>query len=99
MIAIRNVIVGITAVGTTLLVGVLAAAAKDRIIFTSNGPSAAHLFIANADGTDERRLLSTDEFDYSPSFSSDGNGLCSRRSAMVPRISTGCTWTDQDSSG
>ena len=58
-----------------LSVGVLPAPAKDRIIFTSNGPSAAELFIANADGTGERRLLSTTEMDYSPSFSQDGKWI------------------------
>ena len=59
----------------TLSVGVLPAAAKDRIIFTSNGPSTAQLFIANADGTGERKLLSSTEFDYSPSFSPDGKWI------------------------
>jgi len=48
---------------------------QDRIIFASNGPSAAELFIANADGTGERQLLSTSGMDYSPSFSRDGTWI------------------------
>lgn len=75
MIAIRNVLLGIATVLMTLSVGVLPAAAKDRIIFTRNGPSASELFIANADGTGERKLLSTSEMDYSPSFSRDGKWI------------------------
>jgi Tol biopolymer transport system component len=75
MIAIRNVLLGMATVLMTPSVGVLPGAAKDRIIFTSNGPSAAQLFIANADGTGERKLLSTTEFDYSPSFSPDGKWI------------------------
>jgi Tol biopolymer transport system component len=36
------------------------------------GPSAGELFIANGDGTGERRLLPPGEFDYDASFSADG---------------------------
>ena len=35
----------------------VAAAASDRILFNSNGPSAVDLYIANADGTGERKLF------------------------------------------
>jgi Tol biopolymer transport system component len=75
MIAIRNVLLGIATVLMTLSAGVLPALAKDRIIFANNGPSAAELFIANADGTGERKLLSTSGMDYSPSFSRDGTWI------------------------
>jgi hypothetical protein len=40
-----------------LIVDVAAAAASDRILFNSNGPSAVDLYIANADGTGERKLF------------------------------------------
>ena len=39
------------------------------------GPSKMTLYVANADGTGERRLLSTDTLDYSPSFSPDGRWI------------------------
>jgi len=48
---------GASAVLILLSAGVPPAVAKDRIIFTSNGPSTAQLFIANADGTGERKLF------------------------------------------
>jgi Tol biopolymer transport system component len=44
----------------------------DRILLNRLGPSGADLFIANADGTAERRLLPDSGFDYNASFSSDG---------------------------
>jgi Tol biopolymer transport system component len=56
----------------------LPAVATERIIFSGSGFSdgfATALFIANADGTAERKLLSTSEFDYSPSFSRDGKWI------------------------
>jgi WD40-like Beta Propeller Repeat len=52
-----------------------AAAAKDKIILNRLGPTTSDLFIANADGTGERKLLSTPETDYSASFSRDGKWI------------------------
>jgi Tol biopolymer transport system component len=70
--AIPNVSLGISTVLITLLMGVLTVDAKDRIILNRLGPSASELFVANADGTDERKLVSGSGMDYSPSFSHDG---------------------------
>jgi len=39
------------------------------------GPSASELYIANADGTDERRLLVQSVFDYHASYSADGSWI------------------------
>src|SRR5215469_3263486 len=39
------------------------------------GPSGAELFIANADGTSEHKLLSSPGFDYNASFSPDGQWI------------------------
>src|SRR5262245_12699236 len=39
------------------------------------GPSASELYIANADGTSERRLLADSAFDYHASFSADGQWI------------------------
>jgi Tol biopolymer transport system component len=57
------------------LVVKLKADAKDRIILNRLGASASELFITNADGTGERKLLSTSGMDYSPSFSRDGKWI------------------------
>jgi Tol biopolymer transport system component len=70
----------VIAVTIVLAAGTLVpAAARERILITRGaGRSTAiatSLFIANADGTGERRLLPTSGFDYSPSFSADGNWI------------------------
>ena len=74
MIAIRNVL-GIPTLLMTVSTGILPADAKDRIILNRLNPSASALFIANADGTGERKLLSGSGMDYSPSFSRDGKWI------------------------
>jgi Tol biopolymer transport system component len=48
---------------------------SDRILLNRIGPSGADLFIAKADGTTERKVLPSSEFDYNPSFSKDGNWI------------------------
>ena len=48
---------------------------KHRILMNRIGPSDADLFIANADGTGERKLLSASGFDYNASFSPDGKWI------------------------
>src|SRR5215813_5958244 len=54
---------------------VLPMSGKHRILMNRIGPCAADLFIAKADGTSERKLLSTSEFDYNASFSPDGKWI------------------------
>lgn len=75
MKTVREIWVGTAAVFVALLAVALPARAKDRIIFNRVGPSTAELFIAKADGTGERKLLTTSELDYSPSFSRDGKWI------------------------
>ena len=48
---------------------------SNRILLNRIGPSGADLFIADADGTGERKLLPSSGFDYNGSFSSDGNWI------------------------
>src|SRR4029077_5268200 len=48
---------------------------KHRILMNRIGPSNADLFIANADGTGERKLLPPPGFDYNASFSADGKWI------------------------
>ena len=45
---------------------------KGVMLMNRIGPSASDLYIANADGTQERKLLQTPGFDYHASFSADG---------------------------
>jgi len=49
--------------------------AKERILLHRIGPSQSTLFIANADGSDERPLLPNSGFDYNASFSADGKWI------------------------
>jgi Tol biopolymer transport system component len=51
----------------------LAQSGKKGVMFMNRiGPSTSDLFIANADGTGERKLLQSSVFDYHASFSADG---------------------------
>src|SRR5215471_8025780 len=45
------------------------------IAFTRVGGSQIRLFVSNADGTDERRLLDSDSLDYNPAWSPDGQWI------------------------
>jgi Tol biopolymer transport system component len=50
--------------------------AKDVMLMNRIGPSKMELYIANADGSGERRLLpDSDGLDYDPSFSPDGKWI------------------------
>ncbi|HEY6456336.1 MAG TPA: hypothetical protein VIY90_13770 [Steroidobacteraceae bacterium] len=50
--------------------------AKDVMLMNRIGPSSTDLYIANADGSDERRLLPNSHgLDYDPSFSPDGRWI------------------------
>ena len=76
---------------------------KDVMLMNRIGPSKMELYIANADGSGEHRLLpDSAALDYDPSFSPTGSGSYSLRSAM-PRetdrrtsgesIRTGRAWS------
>src|SRR5579864_166606 len=54
---------------------VLPAFGKHRILMNRIGPSGAELFVANADGSGERKLLPNPGFDYNASFSPDGKWI------------------------
>ena len=54
----------------------LPAMAKDVMLMNRIGPSQSELYVANADGTGERKLLSpAGGFDYHASYSSDGKWI------------------------
>ena len=59
----------------TLLLSTPVLFAKERILLYRIGPSQSTLFIANADGSDERPLLPNSGFDYNASFSADGKWI------------------------
>lgn len=52
-----------------------AMAAKDVMLMNRIGPSKSELYVANADGSGEHKLLSSDGFDYHASYSYDGKWI------------------------
>ena len=53
-----------------------AAAGKDVMLMNRIGPSKLELYVANADGSNEHRLLPDSKgLDYDPSFSADGQWI------------------------
>ena len=52
-----------------------ATATKGDLLIYRIGPSTSELFVANADGSDEHRLIQSDGFDYHGSFSPDGKWI------------------------
>src|SRR6185312_4833336 len=64
--------------GAALSVGLFAVPvfAKDVMLMNRIGPSKMELYIANVDGSGERRLLAdSGGLDYDPSFSPDGKWI------------------------
>jgi TolB protein len=57
-----------------LLATTLCCAAAERILMTRLGPAQLSLFVANADGTDEK-VLSQGSLDYNPAWSPDGQWI------------------------
>jgi Tol biopolymer transport system component len=51
------------------------AATKNTILANRIGPSGAELFVANGDGSSERKLNSGGNMDYDPMFSADGKWI------------------------
>ncbi|MGA7778271.1 MAG: hypothetical protein WCA85_11245 [Paraburkholderia sp.] len=62
--------------GTWIFISAGAGAATNGTLLLNRvGPVTSELYVANADGTDEHRLLPTDGFDYHASFSKDGQWI------------------------
>jgi Tol biopolymer transport system component len=51
------------------------AGTRGNLLINRVGPVSSELYIANADGTGERKLIPTPGFDYHASFSKDGQWL------------------------
>lgn len=72
---------GITVTAFLLLLGVLSLASAQRAVIKNTlltnriGPSAGELFIANGDGSGERKLNSGGKMDYDAMFSADGKWI------------------------
>jgi Tol biopolymer transport system component len=49
--------------------------AKGVMLMNRIGPSSSELYIANADGSNERKLLQSSVFDYHAAFSADGKSI------------------------
>ena len=53
----------------------VSAMAKDVMLMNRIGPSRSEIFVANADGTAEHKLLNSSSFDYHASYSYDGGWI------------------------
>jgi Tol biopolymer transport system component len=51
------------------------ATTKGTLLLDRVGPVTSELYVSNADGTNEHRLIQTDGFDYHASFSNDGQWI------------------------
>lgn len=57
-------------------ISALAAVPRERpLLLNRIGPSASQIFIANADGSNERKLIDSGTLDYNASFSADGQWI------------------------
>ncbi|WP_206956667.1 PD40 domain-containing protein [Trinickia acidisoli] len=75
---VKSVLPCIVAVGACTFVLATAGAAtatKGVLLLNRVGPVTSELYVANADGSGEHRLLPTDGFDYHASFSKDGQWI------------------------
>jgi Tol biopolymer transport system component len=65
-------------IGTACALAAIAsvpAVARDVLLFNRIGPTRSDLYVANADGTGEHRLIASSGFDYSARFSADGQWI------------------------
>src|SRR5882762_5250545 len=65
----------VSAAAIVVLGATVSTAGKGVMLMNRIGPSSADLFIANGDGSGERRLLQSPGFDYDASFSPDGQWI------------------------
>jgi Tol biopolymer transport system component len=76
----RTFITGASAIACAMVqapVAALAAAPKQKGVFLLNriGPVASQVFVAQADGSGERKLIDSGTLDYNASFSADGQWI------------------------
>ena len=68
-------VTSIVAAASCLCASTVALAGGGTLLINRVGPVSSELYISNADGTGERKLISTPGFDYHGSFSKDGQWL------------------------
>jgi Tol biopolymer transport system component len=61
--------------GSAIAAAPKAANTKGVMLMNRIGPSSSELYIANADGSNERKLLQSSVFDYHAAFSADGKSI------------------------
>jgi Tol biopolymer transport system component len=66
------VILGLAGAMTSV---VSVAASKDVLLFNRIGPTKSELYVANADGSGEHKLIPSAGFDYNAKFSYDGSWI------------------------
>src|SRR5204862_6668581 len=71
----KHKMVSVLAAAFLVVTAVVSTAAKGVLLMNRIGPSKVELFIANADGTNERKLFPTATLDYNASFSTDGKWI------------------------
>jgi Tol biopolymer transport system component len=59
----------------TLATGAMRASAADKVVFLRSGPAEINLYISNADGSAERRLVQPGSLDYNPAWSPKGDWI------------------------
>ena len=71
MISIRVLILG----GMSLFAAARASLATDRVVFLRIAPAESTLYIANADGTDEKPFTQPGSMNYNPAWSAQGDWI------------------------
>jgi hypothetical protein len=70
---LKNLLAGVAMVAAWLAMASGASAGtKGDLLLNRIGPVSSELYVSNADGSAERKLISTAGFDYHASFSKDG---------------------------
>lgn len=78
---VAGAIAGLSVALSGAVTGARATAARPSIVFTTNRDGRAHVWVMNADGTDQRQLTSGSMDDIEPSWSPDGTIAFSRGTA------------------
>ncbi|WP_144139612.1 PD40 domain-containing protein [Paraburkholderia sp. BCC1884] len=74
--SLQKLVAGIAIGGAWVLIpGGVNAATEGTLLLNRVGPVTSELYVSNADGSGEHKLLPTDGFDYHASFSKDGQWI------------------------
>lgn len=69
---VRSIVAALAACVAATLATRVISAPRGVMLMNRIGPSTIELFVANADGSGERKLFTNSDFDYEASFSADG---------------------------